>query len=459
MAEVGLPLQATRERAAAREGFLSPGRIVGLVVFVLFSLTFVRAEVDDDGLYYYYFLRKLFGVHTVAEAYQFGSVFWTAPFWLASQLVAVRGQFGHYHAGEVGVTVASNAAVVATVYLGWRILRELELPRGAAVLMLTVFGTPLWYYAVSSPSYKHAADTLYCTAAFWFLLRATRDPRRRYLVPAGICLGLLLATRYVNVALLAGVLAMFAPRRWRRGLGWLVAATALTTAFLYLLPVARGIPYQRPADLPFNTTQVGMDGPPLTINSASVRVAAGASAVSVVTEHIHVDLLAPYRMLFTLHRGLFIWTPVTAGALAGFVLLFRRDRRNRRFLLAVAVSSFALLELHMLYGNGLWDGGGAFSSRFLTALFPLYVLGVAELVRRWRWRAIALLSACAVWSVWIGLVLLNGYRGTGGSVVDVVRNYTGPWNYTPHDSFGNFGHEMRLRISHRWTVLWHDLSY
>src|ERR1700674_5718544 len=105
MAEVGLPLEAAREReAVSGERFLSPGRTIGLLVFVLFSLTFVRAQVDDDGLYYFSFLRRLFGINTPAEAYQFGSAFWSVPFWLASQLVAVRGQFGHYHAGEVGVT-------------------------------------------------------------------------------------------------------------------------------------------------------------------------------------------------------------------------------------------------------------------------------------------------------------------------------------------------------------------
>ena len=43
------------------------------------------------------------------------------------------------------MNVASNAAVVLTLYLGWRILRELELPRGPAVLLLTLFGTPLFY--------------------------------------------------------------------------------------------------------------------------------------------------------------------------------------------------------------------------------------------------------------------------------------------------------------------------
>src|SRR5579872_3316856 len=216
--------------APRAERFLTLPRAGGLLVFALFSLTFVSAKVDVDGIYYFTFVRRLFGVNTPAEAYQFGSAFWNAPFWLVSQLVAVRGGFGHYHAGEVGVTVAANAAVLLAVYLGWRILQELDLPRGPAVLMLAVFGTPLWFYAVANPSYKHAADALYSTAAFWFLLRATRNARPVYLIAAGACLALLLATRYANIGLLAGAFAMFAPRAWRRGLVLLVATTALVAA-------------------------------------------------------------------------------------------------------------------------------------------------------------------------------------------------------------------------------------
>ena len=147
MAEVGIPYVRTRvEGAVASERFLTRPRIVGLLVFLLFALSFDDGKVQDDGVYYFDFLRKLFGVHTNTAAYQFGSAFWNAPFWLASQLVAVRGGFDHFHSGEIAVNVASNAAVLITLYLGWRILRELELPRGPIVLLLTLFGTPLFFY-------------------------------------------------------------------------------------------------------------------------------------------------------------------------------------------------------------------------------------------------------------------------------------------------------------------------
>ena len=227
VAEVPFPLAHVRaepvtERAAER--FLTRPRVAALAVFLLFAVTFEDGGVHDDGVVYFDFLRRLFGVHTNGVAYQFGSIFWNAPFWLASQLVAVRGGFDHFHAGEVGVAAASNVAVLVTLYLGWRILRELDLPRGPAVLLLTLFGTPLYFYGGLDTSYKHAADALYSTAAFWFVLRSSTKAgaRRRDFVAAGLCMALLLVTRYANIALVAGVLGCFTLLGRRRAASWML---------------------------------------------------------------------------------------------------------------------------------------------------------------------------------------------------------------------------------------------
>ena len=44
------------------------------------------------------------------------------------------------------------------------------------------------------------------------------------------------------------------------------------------------------------------------------------------------------------------------------------------------------------------------------------------------------------------------------AVVDIVRNYTGPWAYEPHDSLANLGLELSRRASDRWALLWRDLT-
>src|SRR3954464_15152149 len=106
MADVPLERAAVREEAVPSERFLTPWMGVALGGLLLFALTFDRPRIHDDGSLYFNFVRRLFGADVVAQAYQFGSAFWTAPFYLVSQLVASRGELDRYHAGEVGTAVA-----------------------------------------------------------------------------------------------------------------------------------------------------------------------------------------------------------------------------------------------------------------------------------------------------------------------------------------------------------------
>jgi hypothetical protein len=444
----------TGATVAVRERFLSLWMCVVLGACGLFSLTFAKVHIHDDGVLYYYFVRRLFGADIVAQAYQFGSSFWTAPFYLASQLVASRGELDHNWAGQVGTVVASNVATGLTLYLGWRILRELDLPRTPGVLMLALFGTPLFFYTVFEPGLKHAADTLYFTTACWFLLLAFRNPRTLYLLAIGGCFGVMLATRYANLAIPAGAVVMFAAQRAWRPLWIVLTTTAVVGACAYAVPVVRDIPFSVPRGT-VPTEAASYDAPRFLAAPSTQRLAAGIEEVP-GSEGVSLDLLVPPKMLFTLHRGLYVWTPLTLLATVGFVLLLRRDRRHRWYLAGLAGSGLALLAIHSLWAD-FWDGGTAFSARFLTALFPLFLLGTAELVQRFGGWAYGGLAVCAAFSVWVGLVVWNGFDGqaTHNSITDIVRNYTGPHrDPPPHDSFGNFGHELRVRIEDRWGELW-----
>ena len=127
-----------------------------------------------------------------------------------------RGELDRYHAGEIGTAVAANAAAVVALYLGWRILRELEpAARPGPAAADAVRDAALLLRDRSSP--RTSTPPTRCTLTAATLVPAARrrsEPRRRYLVAAGVCLGLMLATRYANVAFLAGVVVMFglAPR-------------------------------------------------------------------------------------------------------------------------------------------------------------------------------------------------------------------------------------------------------
>ena len=453
MADVTVPLVKRREEpvraaAAVSERFLTLPRAAAVAFVVLFTLAFDDPSVHDDGVVYYSFLRKFFGTHNDGVAYQFGSTVLEAPFYLASQLVATRGQLDHYHAGEIAVAFASGVAMLLCLYFGWLILRDLALPRGPAVLLLTLFGTPLYFYGVFSPSYKHAADALYTTAATWLALRSTRSDDRRYFVGAGVCMGLMLATRYADAAYIGAMLLVFFILRYRRAVAWIAGSAVATTVVVFVLPLLRHIQYSTPPNI---------------YAMARREALASVPIVDPVVSHIHFSAGAPVKMLFTLHRGLFLWTPLTLLAVVGFVWLLRSDRANRAFLAALGAAALALLVVHAFWG-GLWDGGGSFSQRFLTALFPFFLVGTAALLRRAPRLGLALAIPCTLFSLFVGLTIYTGYyKGSASDGIDdVIGHFHGLTGKSttrfhkppPHDSVQNLGREVGDRLIGRWRVYW-----
>ena len=174
-----------------------------------------------------------------------------------------------------------------------------------------------------------------------------------------------------------------------------LVTTALVSAVLFGLPVVRHIPYGLP---PATRSGFGFRRAIVRPRSRAPRCGSRWDPNVIIARLLRtngISSTAPLKMLFTLHRGLFIWTPLTLFATVGFVVLLRRDRRHRAFIATLGVSALALLAIHALWGT-YWDGGGSFSQRFLTALFPFFLVGTAELVRRFRGRGIAVLSICVV---------------------------------------------------------------
>jgi hypothetical protein len=279
-------------------------------------------------------------------------------------------------------------------------------------------------------------------------------------------MALLISVRYANIVLLTGVLFVLLRRRALTQ-AYVTTSTAVVGATCILaLPLLLGIPYglppaetaaggRRPA-----AVQPGLE-PGAPPPPAAARLAAASEPVSVGggvdnLSSFKVDFAAPVKMLFTVKRGLFVWTPLTAFGVLGYLLLLRRDRRHRTFLVGLGLSSVALLLVHILWG-GFWAGGFSFSQRFLTALFPLFVIGIAELLARTRMRIAPLLLACVAWTAFLALHHFYGYNFVSEDdgadrIVELYR--------TDEESARNFWN-IRLAgpISRHWGAYfdWADL--
>jgi hypothetical protein len=414
--------------------------VTALVGYALVAITFAHFQVRGDGLVYFNLLRRFFGEHPdSAFAYQFGSDYWNAPFFLAAKgLSSVFGsqpRIFHVSFQEVSITFAANAALIATIYLGWRLLRELDLPRGPLVLLLTVFGTPLFYYTLFEPSSKHAVDTLVITAGVLMTYSVQRGGDRRAALALGALAGLAVNIRYVNIAFF-GVIFIALAIRQKPAAVRALATACVVAPLLFVVPALRGVDYFLPSYFPKS------DG--------GARVALSAQMIIGGVENPlnGFDPLIPVKMLISLHRGLFLWTPLTALAALGFGLWFhrRKDDDDAAFQVTLLAASLALLLVHTIWGQ--WDGGFAFSQRFLTSLFPLYLIGVAELRRRYSQVVYAALIACVVWSVAIAFVHDIGYDdvserdGVDRIAGVMVRSHT------------HLRHEIDGRAVDRWSYLW-----
>ena len=385
--------------------FLTWPMAVAFGLYALFTITFTYFQVKGDGALYFNLLRKFFGEEPdFAYAYQYGNAIWNAPFFLVGKSLGIIFGFQpptfHVSFEEISITFATNAAFVVTLYLGWRILRELGLPRGPGVLFLTVFGTPYFFVVVFDPAGKHAVDVLVLTAATYAFMRCDSPDAVRPALALGALCGWSLNIRWANVAFFAA-LAVVLLLRERAGLVARAAGAAVAVALVILaLPALRGIDYYFPIIKPPD----GEAAPTLRLAAPPLHEAA-VEPLEPSDPRGFFDPTIPARMLFSDHRGLFLWTPLTAAAAIGFGLALARARRTGEhapFLFALLAASLALLCIHAFWPR--WDGGFAFSQRFLTALFPLYLIGVAELVRRagaWAYPALVLGAAFAVALVFV----------------------------------------------------------
>jgi len=405
----------------------------GLAFYLLFVVTFASFRVNNDGLVYYNVLRRLLGEH-VPNAYsrEFGAALFNVPFYAVARAIRAAtpldSAFGA-PLGEVSITVASAAAVILTLYLGWRILRELDLPNGPAVLVITLFGSPLFYYAVFQPSYKHAVDALFSTLFAFLLLRTTERADRRTLLALGACLGVMVTIRYVNVAFFAGVVVAFLVRRKPRAVGTVAVAMIVTAAVIISLPGLRGIRYSQPPQ-PSATAaplEAGLLPYRLEHPCREAYLTYRLTLTQCLRNRLGVELAprVPVEMLVSVRRGLFLWTPLTLVAVVGFVLLYRRRPDRRAFLGGMLAAAVALVLIHGIWG-GFWWGGFSFSQRFLAALFPVFLLGVAEIVRRFRRAGWAVLIVCTLFSMFVAFNLFVGYKGESekDGIDTVFRLYT-----------------------------------
>ena len=103
------------------------------------------------------------------------------------------------------------------------------------------------------------------------------------------------------------------------------------------------------------------------------------------------------EILFDLNRGILWWTPLVLVSIAG---LFYLQREEKWLLL-----SFVGVSLWAYSTWASWHGAWSFGNRFFVVLFPVFVIGIASLLKA-KPRLKPVLIACALYTFVLSLLFL-----------------------------------------------------
>jgi hypothetical protein len=259
-----------------------------------------------------------------------------APVFAVARAVFALDENGSAIAGKVAAALFSGLAAGALfMAIGFRRPRD----EAATAALLFALGTSVW--STSQALWQHPAAVLFLCLTLLCVVRAEHDPA--WAGRAGLPLAMVVAARHADVAL-AAVLAVGIAVRWPRKLPALLLWGAGPVALV----------------LAYNTVHFGS---PLEQGFAG---AAGRFTAGWGPGHA--------GLLFSPAKGLLVFTPLAALALAGLVRAARAGERWLALtLLGAAVAHWALMGLW-----SEWHGGRAWGPRLMTDALPLLFLFLPE---------------------------------------------------------------------------------
>jgi hypothetical protein len=291
--------------------------------------------------------------------------------------------------GLVQTTLLTCTVIIAiTGGLVFFAARRLAYSRRVSLALALLFGlaTPAWVYAKQFWSETFGVFTLF--AAFYFLLSYRQERHTLDAILGGIALGLAVATRVTNAALIPFYAwygftggALQAPSIGASGPAVSAESNRApqppkpddTTAGSGKLSTARRLANRR------NLLAFSWFGLMLGLALLSIAgynwVRNGSPLATGYRADESFDnpfLLGLYGLLFSPGKGLFVYVPFLAALPWAAAVLWRRARRE--LLLALAISAIYLVVFSTWY---YWWGGTNWGPRFLLPVMPFLVLLLA----------------------------------------------------------------------------------
>jgi hypothetical protein len=374
-----------------------PGRLIA-VIGLLFALTYASSlillakptgrVVMGDAVHYYVYLRSAvfdgdlhfeneyvriyqlrggeFGTEWVYEPTATGytrnlmsigpALAWAplylvlaAATWLlhAIGLGAAGDGYGRLFEGSAGVSGALAAMIGA--YVAYRAAAQLHGARAAIWATLIMWlGSSAIYYSLISPTYSHAISML-AVGIYLLTWLTTRDRQTigRYAL-VGFLGGLASLVRWQDAVLLIipAIDAAWHARGGKAGQAFRSLTNLAACGFAAVLAFL-------PQMMVWNT----LYGSPFLVPQGE--------------EFMKWTQPALVSVLFSEH-GLISWTPIVAVALAGLVMLWKREP-----MVATALGAAMLVSWYTNAAVADWWAGEAYGARRFVSCFPIFTIGLA----------------------------------------------------------------------------------
>jgi len=383
-------------------------------IFLFFAFGFNVYRVQSDGTFYYSFLEYILRIPDPESVsvlsnnpgfYQSGCAYFNVPFYLvaylAEKLFPGPISFNGITLRQIAINLASNFYMLLSLLLSVRILKRLNFKYRILPVLSVLFSTTAFTAAVIVPSFNHAVDIFLVTLTVYFFIiyRDAKPQKHFWLGPVYV---LLILVRYTNFILIVPLSLYYLAFKEFKKLKYLFIGIV---SFIWVLPL---IFYIYNGNL-FSFMQ--------NINDTGIFF----SGVSIVPKYFFKNLLHPVH-------GLFIWSPVTILSILG-LLFFPKMQQKLAYLLL----GFFLSLLLMYSFIPFWYGGWSFSNRYLSGLFPIFVIGLAAFLERYKKKAILLIVILTSYSIVLyfswRLNIVHGEYGMPQDMITAWRNGEAPASY------------------------------
>lgn len=384
-------------------------------------------KIESDGKYYYHFLVSFWNdcdldftndyrteqpawAHSSLDNYEFKNrvspitgrpatvftcglaILWL-PFFTFAQFLLFIGSWVGFSVPEGGAwslfhqyTVMYSAVLFTCwgLYLLARIgMRWIGVNSGQAILMV-LFSSPLFYYAIFEPSLSHAYDFFSLCLILWVMAeyRSDRHWQRYVYVGAALALHFLIRTQnLITILIFMGVLVKYWEIRVRSD--WRGIGVMLGVLFLGVLPT-------------------------FIINKYIFGAYSVVPQTAAFGERF-LDLTRPhfFSVLFSLRNGLFSHHPFLLLGLWGYTMRLLnswRSDQSEKWVYAGLGAAF-LAQVYINSSVLDWWAGHSFGQRRLVSMLPLFALGFLEVE---RWVGLMAKKYQAGWAATGGLAVVSG---------------------------------------------------